>query len=135
MTRKLSFVEFLGDAFLIIFSFWLFLYIGMGVFFLGFLLELSLSIHNRFYISSCCSFHAFSFFLYWKYKNTRHFILVGILIFWVFVIYLSACKERLHFYSELQNWIESFIFRKHIIHWKLNLGLCIVFIFTLLVEP
>ena len=67
--------------------------------------------------------------LYWKYKNIRHFTLIGILISWVFVIYLSARKERLHFYLELHNWIKNFIFRKHIISWKLKLGLCIVFIF------
>ena len=61
MIGNMSLVEFLGGSFLIIFSFWSSLYIGMDVLILGILLELYLYIHSRVFISSCCSVLAFSF--------------------------------------------------------------------------
>jgi hypothetical protein len=47
MTRNPPLVEFMGEFFLIVFSFLLSLYIGLGVLLLGILLELCLFIHNR----------------------------------------------------------------------------------------
>jgi len=93
------------------------------------LLELSLSIHNRVFISRCYSILAFSFSYI---ENTKT---LGILHWLEFLsldslsfILVHVKKDYIFFFRIAKlNW--KFHFEKHIIDWKLKFELCIVFIF------
>ena len=127
MTWNLSLVEFLGGDFLIIFSFWLSLHLGLSVFLLDILLGLFLFIHSRVFISSCCLELAFPFLYI---ENTK---ILGILHWWHLIfrslslILVHVKKYCIFFRIPELNW--KLHFEKHIIYWELKLGLCIVFIF------
>jgi hypothetical protein len=66
-----------------------------GCLLLDILLGLSLFTYSRVFISSCCSVLAFSFFYI---ENTKKIYILHCwhLIFWVLIIDLSTCMERLH---------------------------------------
>jgi hypothetical protein len=91
---NLSLVEFLGGvSFSSSFSL-IFLASWARCLLLDILLGLYLFTYSRVFISSCFSVLAFSFFYI---ENTKIYILHCVhLIFWVLIIDISTCMERLH---------------------------------------
>ena len=111
------------------------IFILLGVLLLGILLELSLSIHSRVFIYQVV---VQSMHFHFSYnENTKILGIFHCLEFWSFEslsFSLVHVKKDCIFIHNCRIELKIALFKKHVIYWKLKLGLCIVFIFTLLVE-